>query len=185
MSAPAALPETSNSSNLSAGVHAGSAGALIMGADYRGLGVVRSLGRRGIPVWVIKQGGHLVARASRHVCRNISWPPKDERRQIDFLLDLADKHYLNGWVLFPTDDYAVTLVSRNYEALASHYRLTVPPWQELRWACDKRLLHRLAHDLGVDQPWAAGPNTRNEFLAIDDGFRVIPEPSPGMILDSR
>ena len=130
MSATAALPETLNSSNLSAGVQAGSAGALIMGADYRGLGVVRSLGRRGIPVWVIKQGGHLVATTSRYVCRNISWPPKDEQRQIDFLLDLADKHYLCGWVLFPTDDYAVTLVSRNYEALASHYRLTVPPWED-------------------------------------------------------
>src|SRR5882762_11223549 len=104
MSATAAVPERLNSSNLSAGVQAGSAGALIMGADYRGLGVVRSLGRRGIPVWVIKQGGHLVATTSRYVCRNISWPPKDERRQIDFLLDLADKYYLNGWVLFPTDD---------------------------------------------------------------------------------
>src|SRR6266850_5964218 len=149
MSAAATLPKTIASSTLGADAHTGTAGALIMGADYRGLGVVRSLGRRGIPVWVIKQGGHLVATTSRYVCRNISWPPRDERRQIDFLLDLADKYYLNGWVLFPTDDYAVTLVSRNYGALASHYRLTVPPWEELRWACDKRLLHRLARDLGV------------------------------------
>src|SRR5260370_16936513 len=121
MSAPAALPETSNSSNLSAGVHAGSAGALIMGADYRGLGVVRSLGRRGIPVWVIKQGGHLVATTSRYVCRNISWPPKDERRQIDFLLDLAHNHYLNRCFLFPTHDSPAPLVSLNYYALPSHY----------------------------------------------------------------
>ena len=30
------------------------AGALIVGGDYRGLGIVRSLGRRGIPVWVVK-----------------------------------------------------------------------------------------------------------------------------------
>ena len=177
MSATAALPETLNSSNLSAGVQAGSAGALIMGADYRGLGVVRSLGRRGIPVWVIKQGGHLVATTSRYVCRNISWPPKDEQRQIDFLLDLADKHYLCGWVLFPTDDYAVTLVSRNYEALASHYRLTVPPWEELRWACDKRLLHRLAHNLGVHQPWAAAPNSREELAALDHAFPLILKPA--------
>jgi predicted ATP-grasp superfamily ATP-dependent carboligase len=86
-------------------------------------------------------------------------------------------HYLNGWVLFPTDDYAVTLVSRNYEALASHYRLTVPPWQELRWACDKRLLHRLARDLGVHQPWAAAPNTREELAALDHSFPLILKPA--------
>src|SRR5437660_11748619 len=108
MSATAAIPEKLKSSDHSPGVQAGSGGALIMGADYRGLGVVRSLGRRGIPVWVIKQGGHLVATTSRYVCRNISWPPKDERRQIDFLLDLADTHYLYGCVPFPTDDYATT-----------------------------------------------------------------------------
>ena len=113
MSATAALPQTIRSSNLGADVHVGTAGALIMGADYRGLGVVRSLGRRGIPVWVIKQGGHLVATTSRYVSRNVPWPPKDDRRQIDFLIDLAAKHNLSGWVLFPTDDYAVTLAQRS------------------------------------------------------------------------
>src|SRR5438094_6366390 len=29
-------------------------GALVIGGDYRGLGIVRSLGRRKIPVWVLK-----------------------------------------------------------------------------------------------------------------------------------
>ena len=37
------------------------AGALVLGADYRALGVVRSLGRRGVPVWVIRDGGDAVA----------------------------------------------------------------------------------------------------------------------------
>ena len=177
MSAAATLPEVTRSPNLGPNVLAATAGALIMGADYRGLGVVRSLGRRGIPVWVIKQGGHLVATTSRYVSRNVSWPPQDESRQIDFLIDLAAKHGLNGWVLFPTDDYAVTLVSRNYKTLASHYRLTVPPWEELRWACDKRLLHHLAHDLGVQQPWAASPNTREELAALDHAFPLILKPA--------
>src|SRR5438477_12059156 len=121
MSAAATLPEVTRSPNLGPNVLAATAGALIMGADYRGLGVVRSLGRRGIPVWVIKQGGHLVAATSRYVCRNFSWPPKEEQRQIDFLLDVAAKYHLNGWVLFPTYDYAVTLLSSNCQALSSHY----------------------------------------------------------------
>jgi len=37
------------------------AGALVLGGDYRALGVVRSLGRRGVPVWVIRDGGDAVA----------------------------------------------------------------------------------------------------------------------------
>src|SRR5437763_16790434 len=105
MSAIAALPETLNSSNLSAGVHAGSAGALIMGADYRGLGVVRSLGRRGIPVWVIKQGGHLVAATSRYVCRNISWPLYVEQIQCVFHIVLGANYYLYCSCVVSYHDY--------------------------------------------------------------------------------
>src|SRR5258708_24447608 len=37
------------------GVDQACEGALVTGADYRGLGIVRSLGRRGIPVWVLKR----------------------------------------------------------------------------------------------------------------------------------
>src|SRR5437660_4941052 len=39
-------------------------GALITGADYRGLGIARSLGRRGIPVWLLKRPGHHLAAVS-------------------------------------------------------------------------------------------------------------------------
>ena len=42
------------------------AGALILGADYRALGVARSLGRRGVPVWVIRDGDDALAARSRY-----------------------------------------------------------------------------------------------------------------------
>jgi len=43
-------------------------GALVTGADYRGLGIVRSLGRRGIPVWVMKQDGQCSRRRMTRSC---------------------------------------------------------------------------------------------------------------------
>src|SRR5438309_7961024 len=65
-------------------------GALVTGADYRGLGIVRSLGRQGIPVWVLKQDGQLLGAASRYACRSLACPPwEDDRKQLDFLLDLS------------------------------------------------------------------------------------------------
>src|SRR5438876_6025824 len=121
-------------------------GALVTGADYRGLGIVRSLGRRGIPVWVLKQDEHLVGSVSRYTCRSLRYPLEDDRKQLDFLLDLAVREGLNGWVLFPTTDESVVLVARHHDLLAEHYRLTTPPWDALRWVFDKRLLHRLAQD---------------------------------------
>jgi len=152
-------------------------GAVVMGADYRALGVVRSLGRRGIPVWVVRQGGHLVAAASRYAPRTVPWPDGGDQARIEFLLDLSAKHNLAGWLLIPTDDYTVGLASAHYKALAGKYRVTVPPWQELRWACDKRLLHQLADKLGIDQPWTACPLNREHLAAIDCPFPVILKPA--------
>jgi len=148
-----------------------------MGADYRALGVARSLGRRGIPVWIINQGGHLVASASRFVRRRLPWPAADDRTRVDYLLALCATHHLNGWLLVPTDDYTVGLQSNHHRALGSHYQLTVPAWEKLRWACDKWLLYQFAKKLQVHQPWTACPSSREEVAEMDCPFPVILKPA--------
>ena len=155
----------------------GTSGALLMGADYRALGMVRSLGRRRIPVWVIKQGGHLVAAASRYVRHRVPWPEGDDAQKIDFLLDLSAKNGLKGWLLIPTDDCAVTLASVYHDLLSKQYRVTVPPWEKLQWACDKRQLHKLAQKLGIDQPWTKCIPTRETLAHLDCPFPVILKPA--------
>src|SRR5690242_14870818 len=110
MAATVTLPDRIESSRHDVAATPGTRGALVMGADYRALGVVRSLGRRGIPVWLINQGGHLVASASRYVRRRLPWPVRDDPEKISYLLRLCDSHDLNGWVLIPTDDHSVGLV---------------------------------------------------------------------------
>src|SRR5439155_12687017 len=91
-------------------------GAIVIGGDYRGLGVVRSLGRRGIPVWVLTDE-HLIAGTSRYARRRLAWPAGDESSQVDYLLDLAD-HGLDGWMLFPTGDTTAALIARHHATLA-------------------------------------------------------------------
>jgi len=157
--------------------HSDTTGALILGADYRGLGAARSLGRRGIPVWLFKEGGHLVAATSRYVCRRVVWPSGDDNNRIEFLMDFASAHDLEGWMLLPTDDHAVALISQHHDVLASKYRLTVPPWEQLRWLCDKRLLSCMAGRLQIHQPWTFWPSCREELAALDCPFPVIFKPA--------
>ncbi|HEY2547679.1 MAG TPA: ATP-grasp domain-containing protein [Candidatus Acidoferrum sp.] len=177
MAAPATIPTLIEHSTSNAASASAIPGAVVMGADYRALGVVRSLGRRGIPVWVVKQGGHLVAAASRYAARTVPWPDRTDRGKIEFLLDVSAKCGLDGWLLVPTDDYTVGLASGHYEALARGYRVTVPPWESLRWACDKRLLHQLADNLGIHQPWTVSPLSKEHLAAIDCPFPVILKPA--------
>lgn len=152
------------------------AGALVLGGDYRGLGIVRSLGRRGVPVWVIADD-HLLAASSRYVKRRLRWPGTGEAAQIAWLLELCNRHHLEGWVLYPSGDETAALIAGNHALLAGKYRLSTPPWDTLRWAHDKRLTYALAAQLGVSCPWTAYPASRDELRGLSCSFPVILKPA--------
>jgi D-aspartate ligase len=152
------------------------AGAVVIGAAYGALGIVRSLGRRGIPVWVAHGRGQLVGAVSRYARRRLPWPA-DEAARLDCLLSLATRCHLDGWAIYPTDDETSALVARHEQVLSKHFLLTTPPWQILRWAYDKRLTYGLAADLGIDHPWTRLPRSREEVAALDCAFPAILKPA--------
>jgi D-aspartate ligase len=143
------------------------AGALVLGADYRGLGVVRSLGRRGVRVRVLTHPGETLAAHSRYAERALRAPAD--------LLALADE--LPGWALIPTTDEDAAAVARRHEVLGRVFTLTTPPWETLQWAYDKRCTHLLADETGVPRPWTAQPRTVDELAALDPPFPCVLKPA--------
>jgi predicted ATP-grasp superfamily ATP-dependent carboligase len=107
----------------------------------------------------------------------LSWPAGDESTKVDFLLRLSTEKGLRGWVLFPTDDEAVAMVARHYELLRGHYRLTSPTKEQYGPICNKWLLHGLASELKIDQPWTYCPTGREELFSLPCSFPVIVKPA--------
>jgi predicted ATP-grasp superfamily ATP-dependent carboligase len=107
----------------------------------------------------------------------VSSPADSDASQLDFLLNLASKNHLQGWMLFPTTDESVMMIARHHPQLAEHYRLSTPPWELLRRVCDKRLLYRSAADLGLAQPWTFCPRNRDELAALECPFPVVLKPA--------
>jgi len=151
-------------------------GALVMGGAHGSLGVVRSLGRHGIPVWVLTSG-HPLARFSRFATKGFSWPGPGDPRALAYLLELAEKSGLRGWVLFPGGDAEARLIALHHDALAQVYRLITPPWETLRWAADKSLTYRLAAEIGVDCPRTFHPGSRADLARIRFPFPMILKPT--------
>lgn len=147
----------------------------MIGGDYRALGVVRSLGRRGIPVWVLTDE-HLLATASRYTREVLRWPHA-EHEQLNCLLQLCDRHNLKFWTIFPSSDEAAAFLSRRYSELSTRFRLTTPPWRSLQWSYDKRLTYRIAVDAGVDQPQTFFPTDRSEVGSLKCTFPVVLKPT--------
>jgi D-aspartate ligase len=155
-----------------------SMGAVVTGASYRALAVVRSLGRRGVPVRVVRSDEHALASSSRYAGPRLQWPEgaSDDAR-VDYLTRLADSEGLRDWVLIPTHDEEAALVARNHDVLARCYRLTTPPWETLRAAYDKRRTHEVAAQLGIPQPWTIFPAGTADLTRAAGRFPVIIKPA--------
>ena len=152
-------------------------GAVVVGGDYQGLGIARSLGRRGIPVCVIDDE-RSISRYSRYTTYAVRVASlRTEEACVDALLDVGKRLKLDGWVLYPTREETVAAFSRCRERLAGQFRVPTPGWQAVRWAWDKRNTYGLARRLGVPIPRTWYPKDASELTEIDASFPLAIKPA--------
>ncbi len=148
----------------------------MLGSDYKALGIVRSLGRRNIPCFVIDSAPRS-AWFSRYVEKRFRWHGHmDNEDFLNFLLRLAKEHQLEQWILLPLPDEAVELVSRHTDLLACCYRLATQEWNIVRWANDKRMTYSMANEIGIPYPKTWYPAYEDDLQAMDITFPVIIKP---------
>ena len=137
-----------------------------MGGDHPGLAVARSLGRRGIPVFIIEDQLS-ISSWSRYVKRVIRVENiLDERQTVDAVLRVGRQYNLRGWVLFPTRDETVAAFSRYRAELADFFRVTTGEWKSVQWAWDKSKTYELAESLGIPCPKTFNPKDASELPSL-------------------
>src|SRR4249919_3722211 len=111
-------------------------GAVLLGSDFKALGVARSLGEKGIPS-IVCDSIPRSAWFSRYVVKRFKWHGQmDDPEFVSFLLQMGKQHHLERWVLFPMQDEAVQLVAYNTQQLAQFYTLVTQEWDIVQWAND-------------------------------------------------
>jgi predicted ATP-grasp superfamily ATP-dependent carboligase len=159
-------------------------GALVLGSDFRALGVVRSLGRRGVPS-VLVDSAPRAAWFSRYVRGRARWAGSMRDPGLcDLLLDLARRRGLDGWVLFPMQDDSVELVARHRAALRAAFRVPTPAWPVVRQALDKRLAYSLAAEAGVACPRTWYPGHVRDLARIEVEFPAVLKPACSIALQA-
>jgi predicted ATP-grasp superfamily ATP-dependent carboligase len=151
-------------------------GAVVVGGDYQGLGIVRSLGRQGVPVCIVDDEKS-IARFSRYATHAVRVKSlRDERECVETLLQVGRRLGLNGWVLYPTREETVAAFSRYRTELGQLFRVPTPEWTTIQHAWDKRLTYRKANDLGIPTPrtWYARDASELELIDADPPFAIKP-----------
>jgi D-aspartate ligase len=155
----------------------GTVGAVVIGGDHPGLGVARSLGRRGIPVYVIDDQ-FCISQFSRYVNRVVRVQDlRDEDRTVESVLEVGKRFGLQGWVLFPTRDETVAAFYRHRERLAQFFRVTTPEWETTRWAWDKVNSYECAEHLGIPVPRTYIPRNENELETLNNRLPLAIKPA--------
>jgi D-aspartate ligase len=151
-------------------------GAVVIGGDYQGLGIVRSLGRQSVPVCVIDDETS-IARYSRYTTHAVAVKSlRDERQAADTVLEIGRRLDLEGWVVYPTRDETVAALARYRSRLAEFFRVPTPPWETVQWVWDKRNTYRLASELGIPTPrtWYLHDVGELEQITADPPFAIKP-----------
>jgi D-aspartate ligase len=154
-------------------------GAVVIGGDYLGLAIVRSLGRRGVPVCVVDDELS-IARFSRYTRDYVRVKDlRDESRCVAALLGAGRRLGLEGWVLYPTREEIVVALARRRAELAEHFRVPTPAWEVTRWAWDKRKTMELAQRVGVAtaRTWVMDGEDDLAAVAAEARFPVVIKPA--------
>ncbi|MGX5827218.1 carboxylate--amine ligase [Mesorhizobium sp. 43Arga] len=154
------------------------AGVLILGGAHGTLALARSFGAQKVPVWLVSNDTPLPS-FSRYAQRTMTWPGPDDGGAVAFLLDLAEVHGLGGFLLIAGGDPEVRFVSQSIDQLSAAYDVVLPPWEQLKWVCEKPLLYRRAGELGLAVPLTYEISSLEQAETAELRFPVILKPNMG------
>jgi predicted ATP-grasp superfamily ATP-dependent carboligase len=152
-------------------------GALVIGGDHPSLAIARSLGRIGIPIFVLEDQ-YSIAAYSRYADRVIRVKDvRDHQKTVDSVLEVGHHFGLQGWVLFPTRDENVAAFSLHRERLGRFFRLTTPAWSTVQWAWNKNNTYALAEELDVPCPKTWTVSDVDELRFFDSRLPLAIKPA--------
>jgi predicted ATP-grasp superfamily ATP-dependent carboligase len=153
--------------------------AIVLGASYCGLAFVRSLGRRGVPVFAFDSRPFEVGMHSRHARAVVLPDPScHPQRWIEFMTALGPLLDCRP-VIFVAGDPHLDLLSAGRESLARYYDFAIPPRAALELLQDKRSQYQWLERGGVDLPGTRMPTSEAEAVhaAGSIGFPCLAKPA--------
>jgi predicted ATP-grasp superfamily ATP-dependent carboligase len=144
---------------------------VLQASGPNGLGIIRSLGRRGIPVIACDHDPNALGLLSRYA---IPWVTRHPLREPDGFADdlvaLGARLRAPG-VLFATHDETLIALGPYEHRLAGLFHRPWSPWQRMRVAMDKAAQHAAARAIGFPVPATVEPASDDDVAAAARALR--------------
>src|SRR5438876_5659672 len=134
-------------------------------ASHGALGILRSLGRLGVPVYAVACRRRTAAFFSRYCKGKYVWNVANghAERSVNFLLDVGRKIGRRA-ILIPSDDKALLFCASCAEMLREQFQFPDVCPELIRELSSKEGMYQLAKKHGVATPEAAFPKSRQDVL---------------------
>ena len=131
------------------------------------LGVIRGLGRRGIPIILLDVDRGSMTQYSKYISKKLTCPDPNESdiRFINFLLDVG-KQMDKKCMMIPTGDTEVMALSKHKEELERFYLLPIPPFEVTQKLVNKKKFYKLLDQMSVPHPKTYFPNDISDVKII-------------------
>ena len=148
---------------------------VLKSSNHYGLGILRSLGRLGVPVYVVSDDPRAPAFFSRY-CRRffVSDIADFTEKSVRDLLRIGSTIGRRS-ILIPTTDDGVVFLADHADALKKWFMFTNPKADLARSLCSKKEMYYLARKCGVPTAEAVFPQSKEDVLkfAKDAAFPIM------------
>jgi len=149
-------------------------GAIVIGGHVQGLGLIRALGMKRIPVYLLDTTNYNISRYSKYCEKFIKMPLEvwdSSDNFVNFLKKIHKIYNLDEWIIFPTDDLTVAYLSKNKAELSEYFTIWTPEWDCVKYCYDKKLTYKLAESIGIPIPKSYFPEDVSDLSEVDYLFQ--------------
>jgi|LSQX01.3.fsa_nt_gb predicted ATP-grasp superfamily ATP-dependent carboligase len=144
-------------------------GVIVLGGHIQGYGIIRILAdSHDLGATIIDNKKYNITKHSKY-CQKFYHAAY--RHTLKLLLAFKRRGLYENWVIFPTDDYYVEILSKNKDQLSDYYKVAVDDWENVKVFFDKRYSYPLAESLGVPIPYTLYPDSLESIPDISSSIK--------------
>ena len=149
-------------------------GIIVLGGHVQALGIVRIFGKNAIPAIVIDKTSKNITKHSIFCKGSYA---VDDKELLPFLIQKGQEEVFKDWLLFPTDDFQVRLLSENRDELSKYFIVTTCSWDIIKLFYNKVQTYRLAVSLDIPIAGTFFPQNENDLNEISPVYPCIIKPA--------
>lgn len=149
-------------------------GVIVIGGHVQGLGIIRTFGKQKIPSILIDNTSINIGRHSKY-CQRF-YKVKDTNL-LEFLLNSKLLRKYNNWVIFPTNDLHVKLLSQNKKQLEKKYTVSTDNWDIVNTFYNKINAYKLLLQTNINLPKTFFPKNLDDLHNCNISFPLIIKPA--------